>query len=547
METINGQLYRVMVINAANHLYNNHKIIDALNVFPVPDGDTGTNMNLTMKSGVNAVFKDENLSLQDVSKAFSKGLLMGARGNSGVILSQIFRGIAKGFEGHDEANVQTIAKAFVEGNKVAYQAVMRPVEGTILTVIRESSISAQKLLKKQKDKSVAAYFELLCEQARISLNNTPNLLPVLKEAGVVDSGGEGLCIILEAFKMALQGVTIQASETELQVEKIVETNGLKNSDHEEFGYCTEFILELSKQGKKKFSERKMQEDLLLLGDSAALVCDDDIVKVHVHTLRPGKVLELGQKYGEFITLKIENMSVQHDHLATNEAKVSREQKVELKENGLIAVSSGSGISDFFNELHCDQIISGGQTMNPSTEDFIEAINKVNAKNIYILPNNSNIIMAANQAATLIEDKIVHVFSTKTITQGMAAAVLYNPDGDYEHNVEEMQSAITHVKSGQITTAIKTTVMDGIAISENDYLAISEGKIVSSNESILQTSISLLEGMLDDESEILTVVFGKDATEEYQKQLKDYIENQLEIEVEYLHGQQPVYFVLFGVE
>ncbi len=541
MNTINGQLFKTMLDSASSNLSNHHKEVDALNVFPVPDGDTGTNMSLTFSSGVNDSKKCLSDSLSEVAKALSKGLLMGARGNSGVILSQIFRGFYQGIEGNSEINVEQLANGFARGSKVAYKAVMRPVEGTILTVIREGSTRALNYVKENPMCTIEEYFEKLISFCHISLDNTPNLLPVLKEVGVVDSGGTGLVIILEGLYAAILGKPITAEEVSHDAASAA---ALPESD--EFGYCTEFILRLSAKGKMTFTENKLKKNLALLGESIVVVQDDDIVKVHVHTLTPGEALTMGQRYGEFVKLKIENMSEQHNTILENSKEEVKEVKPKSK-YALITVAAGEGLKKCFEEYRCDVVISGGQTMNPSTEDFVAAIKGLNAEHIFILPNNSNIILAASQAKDVMSDEDITVLPTKTIPQGISACLMFNPEADKEDNIAEMTEAIEHVKTGQITYAIKDTVFEGLEIKEGDYMGINEKDIIVSTPDKLVATCKLLKELITKEDEIVTLIVGEGVNEDEVSVVTGYIEKNFDCEVEVIQGDQPVYSFFIGIE
>lgn len=541
MEKIQGSTFKAMLESGANNLSNNYQAIDALNVFPVPDGDTGTNMNLTFTSGVKEVKATTLDNVGDIAKVLSKGLLMGARGNSGVILSQIFRGFAQAVEGKTDIDALTFAKAFVKGSEIAYKAVMRPVEGTILTVIRESSKATLSRTTKEKITEVEKVMDILVEEAKISLAKTPDLLPVLKEVGVVDSGGTGLTTIFEGFKAYLDGNPITAKEAEA-----VTNTAASALESEEFGYCTEFIMRLNKETISTFSEDKLRKQLARIGESLVVVQDEDIVKVHVHTLMPGEALNMGQKYGEFIKLKIENMSEQHENLIVN-GKEPGKSEAPVKEYGIIAVAAGQGLEDYFKELRVDLVVSGGQTMNPSTEDFVEAIKKVNAKHIIVLPNNSNIVMAANQAADIIEDKDVRVIPTKTIPQGISACIMFNPEASMEENMENMTEAVGNVKTGQVTYAIKDTTFDGLTINANDYMGILEKDIIVSEPGKLDVTKKLLDALVDEDSELVTLIVGEDVSEEEQGEIEAYIEDHFDAECETVNGGQPVYSFFIGVE
>lgn len=543
LKQINGILFKQMVINGANNLANKSKYVDQLNVFPVPDGDTGTNMSMTMTAGAKALVSLEEASIGKVAKVLSRGLLMGARGNSGVILSQLFRGFATGLEGKDEANIEEIAKALESGVKTAYKAVMKPVEGTILTVARESAEAAVE--KYETVDSIVDLYELVVSEMQVSLDRTPELLPVLKEVGVVDSGGQGLTYIFEGFLKALKGETIA-------LEEVTETNtesaqmALSN-DEAEFGYCTEFILRIDEK-RTPFKEDVFRGRLEKLGNSIVVVQDEDIVKVHVHTLTPGEALNLAQKHGEFMKLKIENMTEQHNEIIGQNAPQEAPAKREQAEYGIISVVAGEGIKNLFEEQGCHYVIEGGQTMNPSTEDFLKAIDELNAKNIIILPNNSNIIMAANQAAQVTEDVNVVVVPSKTIPQGYTALMMFNENASVEDNTEEMTQAIAEVKSGQVTYAVRDTQMNGVDIKENDFIGILDKDIVVSVPSRFESACALVDQMIDEDSEIVTILFGEGVDEDEADELAEYIENKFEdVEVTIFEGQQPVYSYIISVE
>lgn len=545
MKTLNGKIFKEMLLSGAANLSNRHHEIDALNVFPVPDGDTGTNMSMTFSAGVKTAVDACTEQLSLLAKTLSKGLLMGARGNSGVITSQIFRGFYQAVESKDEINVIELADAFMKGAEVAYKAVMRPVEGTILTVIRESSWYAKEYVKTNPDISIEEYMDKLIEFAQDSLNNTPELLPVLKEVGVVDSGGAGLLVILEGFKASLEGKPYVLAET-----KAESSSAAMDIENDEFGYCTEFIIRLSEKGQVIFTEDKLRNALARLGESIVVVQDEELVKVHVHTLTPGDALNLAQRYGEFVKLKIENMQEQHSTIQGGVAPTQATTEVkakECKEYALITVAAGEGLMNLFKEYRCDEVISGGQTMNPSTEDFVEAIKKVNAKHIFLLPNNSNIVMAAQQAAIVMDDLDIHVLPTKTIPQGLSACIMFNPEVSVEENLSEMQEAIDHVKTGQITYAIKDTTYEGLPISAGDYMGMLGKTICVAVPNKLEACFSLLDAMIDEDSELITVIVGEEATEEECNEVVNYIEENFDVEVEVQNGQQPVYSFIFGVE
>lgn len=550
MKVITGELLKEMILCGANTLHNNHLEIDALNVFPVPDGDTGTNMSMTFNAGAKEVKDLKSNDVYEIAKKLSKGLLMGARGNSGVILSQIFRGFAMALEGHQEIDALLLAKAWQSGAKVAYKAVMRPVEGTILTVIRESSEKVVEYAREGMEvEDVLSYF---VKEAEASLERTPELLPVLKEVGVVDSGGAGLLLVLTGFMAGLQGDRVEF----VDVTGGAQTNAGTNLEGKEegFGYCTEFIIRLNPSLIEKFSEDQLKKELSLIpGESIVVVQDEDIVKVHVHTLKPGNALNIAQRFGEFVKLKIENMQEQADTLQANAGSIvgvdDNDAGVqEAKETAVIAVCTGKGIENAFLELHCDYIVSGGQTMNPSTEDMVAAVKKVNAKNVIILPNNSNIVMTAQQTATILEGEVnVIVIPTKTIPQGLSACIMFNPDASLDENIDEMKEAMSNVKTGQVTFAIKDTNIDGVEIKANDYMALVEKDIVACVDNKLDALKVCLDKLIDEDSELVTLIVGEDVNDEEVEEIESYIEDNFEAELELIEGKQPVYSFIIGVE
>ncbi len=539
MKTVNGQLFKQMLQSGAANLSNHHAEIDALNVFPVPDGDTGTNMSMTFTSGVKDALATGSEDIPVIAKALSKGLLMGARGNSGVITSQIFRGVYQSIGSKQTLNAADFAAAFTKGSEVAYKAVMKPVEGTILTVIREASYYAEHLVQPE-EMEVEDWFATFIEYAKESLNTTPDLLPVLKEVGVVDSGGAGLLVILEGMHSALLGNVIEAKDGDASA-----SQAAMDVENDEFGYCTEFILRLSERGMNSFTEDKLKRKLSQIGESIVVVQDEELVKVHVHTLTPGEALNLAQRYGEFIKLKIENMQEQHSTLQAEAA--APEKKEPEKEYALIAVAAGEGLTNLFKEYRCDVVISGGQTMNPSTEDFVAAINKLNAKHIFVLPNNSNIILAAQQAAVVLDERDIHVLPSKSIPQGLSACLMFNPEASVENNIEEMTEAIRHVKTGQVTYAIKDTTYEGLEIKEGDYMGMFEKSIIVAVPNKMEAVKALVDQMMDEDAEIVTVVAGEDATSEEIDALVAYIEENYDAEVDLHQGDQPVYSFVLGVE
>ena len=558
MRTIDGQMFKMMVISASNNLYNHYPEVDALNVFPVPDGDTGMNMNLTLTSGAKEVQNRSDNDIYSIAKTFSRGLLMGARGNSGVITSQIFRGFAEALEGKKEINAVELADAFVNGSKIAYKAVIRPVEGTILTVIRESSENLKKKIRTFS--SIEDAFKILLQEAKESLERTPNLLPVLKEVGVVDSGGAGLVKILEGMESMIHGDFIERNEAEV-VDKNGNAQVKADEEESEFGYCTEFILRLGpKETKKAFNKNRFTSVLNAHGNSLVVVQDEDLVKVHVHTLTPGNIFNYAQQFGEFVKLKCENMTEQHNEILFSEnAKDMAASKLssaplaapkEKKEYALIATSSGSGIDELFKEVGVEYIVSGGQTMNPSTNDFIDAVKKCNAKVCYIFPNNGNIILAASQAKEVLKDEYdIRVIPTKTIMQGVVSAMNFNPDLSNDDNESALNDAISAVKSGAVTFSIKDTEINGVSVKKDEYMAIRESKdIISSFKDKFDALRDLIKHLVDEDSALVTILYGEDVSDEDANALINEFNNEYpDFEFDIRKGNQPVYSFIVGVE
>lgn len=542
MERISGKLFKDMLASGMNNLANHSAEVDSLNVFPVPDGDTGTNMSLTFSSGVNDAIKVEEDHIGKVSKVLSRGLLMGARGNSGVITSQIFRGFFQSVEHLEDMDALQLAQALVNGSRVAYRAVMRPVEGTILTVVREAADYTYAYTVTEEITDCIKVMEKMVLEANESLLRTPELLPVLAEVGVVDSGGKGLCVILEGFLSAMKGEVIAPSNDASTYDN---AQTKVEGGEEEFGFCTEFILHLTPTGVKHFSEEDFKNELATIGNSIVCVQDDDLVKVHVHTLEPQTAIKMGKRRGRFMKLKIENMQEQHDNILEKEQE--KEVVAEHKKYAIITVAPGKGIDAMFKELRADIVVGGGQTMNPSTEDFVSAIGKVNADHIIILPNNSNIVLAANQACQVCEDKDIHVLPTKTIPQGLSACIMFNPEVDIEDNLSEMQEAIDHVKSGEVTYAIKDTTYEGLEIKKDEYMGIFGKAIVVSDPDMMNSTKALLDKMLDEDAELVTLIYGDTATLEQAEEIAEYIEDTSDAEVEIHEGNQPVYSFIIGVE
>lgn len=540
IQYIDGKRFRDMFVSGANNLQNHKDLVDKLNVFPVPDGDTGTNMSLTISYAIKELSKVQNDDITDIGKALSKGSLMGARGNSGVILSQIIRGIAKSIEGKESLNVVDLANALKNGSDTAYKAVIKPIEGTILTVVRESGEYAVKVANPNMD--MIEFLELVVKKANESLNKTPELLKALKEAGVVDSGGKGLVLIYEGMLSSLKGSNIESVEggTSSNVEVNVEQN--ISSEDIKFQYCTEFILE-----SDKIDDLAVREMYMKFGDSLAVVGDEGVIKVHVHTNDPGLAIQEALKYGQLLTIKIENMKLQHENKLLNETAQTQDTPVEEKNYGFIATSMGDGLAQIFKDFGVDHIIEGGQTMNPSTEDFMKAIENLNAKNIIILPNNSNIIMAANQAKEL-SDKNIIVIPTKNVAQAFATLVTFDADADVSENEANMMEALSSVKSGQVTYAVRDTVINDVEVKEGNIIGIAEGKLLSAGDKVDEITTNLIEKLVDEDSAIITLFYGEDTLEEEAKALRDLLEEKFEdIDVELHYGGQPLYYYLISVE
>ncbi|EFQ54608.1 MULTISPECIES: DAK2 domain-containing protein [Streptococcus] len=554
MANITTSLFQEMVQAGATRLNKQAEYVNSLNVFPVPDGDTGTNMGMTIENGAKEVSDRSASTVGEAAGIFAKGLLMGARGNSGVITSQLFRGFSQSVKDKEELDGAALAAAFQSGVEVAYKAVMKPVEGTILTVSRGAAIGAKK--KAESTNDAVEVMRAALEGAKTALAKTPDMLPVLKEVGVVDSGGQGLVFIYEGFLSALTGEFIASEEFQATPATMSE---MINAEHHKsvaghvatedikFGYCTEIMVAL-KQGPtyvKDFDYDEFRNYLNNLGDSLLVVNDDEIVKVHVHTEDPGLVMQEGLKYGSLVKVKVDNMRNQH------EAQVEKEERqakpVEEKEYAIIAVVAGDGLADIFKAQGVDYIISGGQTMNPSTEDFVKAVEELNARNIIILPNNKNILMAAQSAAEVI-DQPAAVVETKTIPQGLTSLLAFDESKSIEENYERMSASLGDVVSGSVTTAVRDTTIDGLEIHENDNLGMVDGKIVVSNPDMMETLEETFAHMLDEDSEIVTIYVGEDGSEELANELAQVLAEKYEdVEVEIHQGGQPVYPYLFSVE
>ena len=549
MEKINGLVLAKMIDLGSKNLAKNAEKINSLNVFPVPDGDTGTNMNLSMSSGAKETAANVVENIGELGKSFSKGLLMGARGNSGVILSQLFRGMTQHIADKSEIDAKEFAAAIQNGVSIAYKAIIKPVEGTILTVAREAAEAGVKAA--ENTTSIIEVMDAIYLEAQESLKRTPELLPILKEVGVVDSGGQGLVCVYQGFVAALKGEEIEGLDT-------VETNVVDmqfEDDHDMdfmspedivYGFCTEFTVRLDKD-KKEFNEDKFREDMSKFGDSLLVISDSEYVKIHVHTETPGEVFNYGQQYGELIKIKSDNMREQHrEVLRKQEAKQASAPK-EVKEQAMISISMGAGLSKVLKSMGVDYIVEGGQTMNPSTEDIMKAIKEVNAKNIYIFPNNKNIQLAAKQAAELAEEN-VFVIESKTAPQGLAAVMVFNSQLSPEENFANMQEVLSTVSTLEVTHAVRDTNIEGVEIKKDQFMGIKDGKIVVSDLSLNTVLEELLEKSLGEDKEIVTLYLGEDSTDEYTDFLEELLENKYpDVEVELIESGQPVYPYIIGVE
>ncbi|SUN06545.1 kinase related to dihydroxyacetone kinase [Streptococcus acidominimus] len=551
---ITTSLFQEMVQAASTRLNKQAEYVNSLNVFPVPDGDTGTNMGMTMTNGAKEVSDKPANTVGEAAQILSKGLLMGARGNSGVITSQLFRGFGQSVKEKEELTGKDLAQAFQYGVEVAYKAVMKPVEGTILTVSRGAATAALK--KAEQTDDAVEVMRATLEGAKRALKKTPDMLPVLKEVGVVDSGGQGLVYIYEGFLAALTGDYIASDDFEATPAVM---SGMINAEHHKsvaghvateditFGYCTEIMVAL-RQGPtyvKDFDYEEFRAYLNDLGDSLLVVNDDEIVKVHVHTEDPGLVMQAGLQYGSLVKVKVDNMREQHE--AQVEKEEGFQKPAEQKEYAVIAVAAGAGLTEIFKSQGVDYVISGGQTMNPSTEDFVKAIELVNARNVILLPNNKNILMAAQSAAEVAE-VVVKVVETRTIPQGFTSLLAFDPSRDIEANFEVMTASLADVKSGSVTIAVRDTRIDGLEIHENDQLGMVDGKIVVSNPDMMETLKATFDKMLDEDSEIVTIYVGEEGDPDLADTLAQDLEEKYEdLEVEIHQGEQPVYPYLFSVE
>ena len=543
---VNGEHLYYMMSNAANKLELQSEYVNSLNVFPVPDGDTGTNMSMTFRAAVKEIEGMDNKNIGEVSKKLAKGALMGARGNSGVILSQILRGISKGLEGKEEADASEFANALLEGSKSAYKAVMRPTEGTILTIVRTAGEVAVAL----KEDNITELMREVCRESKIMLDKTPEMLPALKKAKVVDSGGMGLLIILQGMQEALEnGLKVTTGTPQAVKSSVAKAQRSETMSEEDikFGYCTEFIILGDSNHAEEFKSKAINK-----GDSLVVVGYEDVIKVHIHTNNPGKVLEEAVKFGELSKIKIDNMREEHREMLEGmyEEAAETEESVaagEFKKYAFISVAMGEGMKNIFKDLGVDYVIEGGQTMNPSTQDMLEAIEKLNAEHIFILPNNKNIIMAANQAAE-ISDKDIRVIPTKTIPQGITCITMFNPEADVEENTEELKEAMEMVKTTSVTYAVRDTEVDGKEIKEGNILGLVEGKIKEVGEDPYKVAEDLIDSLVDEDSELITIFYGKDCEEEKVDALIEKLEGKYEdLDVQCYKGEQPLYYFIMSVE
>ena len=550
MNTIDGVIFKDMILSGADNLRQYADYVDSLNVFPVPDGDTGTNMNLSMTSGATEVEDKDIEHIGEMGKHFSKGLLMGARGNSGVILSQLFRGFSKAIVNEETVNANVFVGALDQGVKTAYKAVMKPVEGTILTVAKDSSVKA--LEAAEDTESLIEVMEAVVKEAKASLERTPDLLPVLKEVGVVDSGGQGLVYVYEGFLAALKGEKVEVAKG------AVDTDTFVNDEHEfddfmtvediEYGFCTEFMVRFE-DGKRSFDEENFRNEMSEFGDSLLVISDDEIVKVHVHTETPGEAMTYGSSYGELIKMKIENMREQfRDIQSRKKSKGTAENKGRQSyDTAIITVSSGDGIRTLFESVGVTHVINGGQTMNPSTEDILNTIKDDDVKQVIILPNNKNIIMAAEQAQQMLDIPAI-VIPTVSIPEGLSSMLMFSPDATLDDNKESMNAALEHVKTGQVTYAVRDTSIDGVKIKKDQHMGINNGKINLASDSKSETLESLIVNMLVEDSEIVTIIIGDEGSEDEVGTIIEKLEDTYdEVEFEVHDGQQPVYSYLVSVE
>lgn len=555
MKQLKAQTFKDMVQVGSERLHEHAELVNSLNVFPVPDGDTGTNMNMSFTSGAQRVAESSAQHVGQVAVDLAKGLLMGARGNSGVILSQLFRGFSKAVETFETLDAKQFANGFTHGVEIAYKAVMKPVEGTILTVARLAAVAGEEAAQKSDD--IIVVMKAIVKGAKEALDTTPDLLPILKEVGVVDSGGQGLLFVYEGFLETLTGEKTPTSFGKSSVadlasvahhENFANVGHAVDTEDITFGYCTEIMVKIG-DGEtvvETFDYDTFRNYLNDLGDSLLVVADDEIVKVHVHTERPGEIMNYGQRFGSLMKIKVDNMRLQHEDVVTNKAVQQIAAKPKSK-YGIVAIAAGEGVQALLKDMGVTVVINGGQTMNPSTEDIVKAIEEANAENVIVLPNNSNIRMAADQAAQ-VSDVPTVVIPTKTIPQGMSALLGFNELNALADNEKTMTHAMSQVVSGQVTVAVRDTQIDGVDIKENDFMGLVDGKIVFSKPDLKTVVIDTLKHMISDDSEIVTILVGEDANVEQAEEIVDVLSSEFsDIEFDVQNGDQPVYHYILSVE
>lgn len=549
IKELEGQPFKAMLGKGADNLGRHAEVINALNVFPVPDGDTGTNMNLSMRSGVKQLKQEASDEAGKIADAFARGLLMGARGNSGVILSQLFRGFARSLAGKSAITAKDFARALDAGVDTAFKAVIKPVEGTILTVAKDAAHRALQVSRTETD--VTAVMDEVTQAARKSLQNTPELLPVLKEAGVIDSGGQGLVMIYEGFLAELGGEALpdaaDAADIDEKIQAVHQQKAqwdMKTEDIK-YGYCTEFMVHLDDQ--KAFDEDKFRNELAQRGDSLLVASEPGWVKVHIHTETPGDMLSYGQRHGSLNHIKIDNMRRQHEDIVRDQERQTAPPQTTKQPYGFVTVAAGDGMKKLFESLGATVVIEGGQTMNPSTEDLVSSVRKADAEHVFILPNNGNIVMAAQQAED-VADEQVNVIPTKTIPEGIAAFIAFNPEADVETNVKQMAEAADDVKSGQVTFAVRDTQKDGLDIKKGDHIALFAGEIIATANKQEEAAKQLLHRMIDEDDDLVTLIYGEESKREGAEQLAGFVEEKFaDMEVEIHEGGQPVYSYIVSVE
>lgn len=546
MEVLKVNELKLAIQSASNKLFNNKERIDALNIFPVPDGDTGTNMSSTFQKATDIISNESFDTTKELIEVFSRNMLLSARGNSGVILSQIFKGFSNAWKSTKELTPKNIIDGFEEAYKTAYDSVLKPVEGTILTVIREVAEELLKL-KITKNTTIDKVFDVAVKTSKKSLANTPNILPVLKEVGVVDSGGEGLVMILEGMKSFIDGQFVEVDMSSTKPFTLVNDTEVYSG---EFGYCTELIIKIN--DVKKFVKNKFVSQMEKLGNSMVVVNDEDILKIHIHAIKPGKVLELGQKIGEFLTVKVENMTEQANNTKSNVEGIQNYEMNKIqpsKKNAIISCNSGSGFIDIMKELECDYIVEGGQSNNPSAQDIIEAIDAVNAKNIIILPNNSNVILAAQQASKIRSDKNIHIIPTKSQVEGITAIMNYSSELEIKDNLQEIEQSLKNLIVAEIAQSVKDTKINNVKVKKNHYLMVLQHKIIGSKKDLISASKTLVEKMIKSKKrcEMLVIYCGNNVSEKEAQEIEKYVLNKYDIEVQIQIGNQNIYDFMFGLE